>query len=301
MKNLKISYKDDEEILKVDEYYFNGIKYPEEIQFNNIKIDSLKMSWKFLQNIPIKIDEKKLKFKVEIREEKTKDNFIQVYEGKENNCSIENLINGTNYEIRICSIYEESISDWSPLQRVKTLAVDSKILDESNREKEFLEKIFEWSGYKFMELIYRGTRDGTTSKIFHEKCDDQGPTICLYKNEKGFIFGGYASISWSTQRNGYVLAPDCFIFTLTNVHETEPMKFKFKGSSDSVYHGITHGAHFGGDIKIFEDFNNTDSRSQFPDDYEDSLGKGKSIFTGDLNNDNFYFKVKEIEVFKLIK
>ena len=259
------------------------------------------MSWKFLQNIPIKIDEKKLKFKVEIREEKTKDNFIQVYEGKENNCSIENLNNGTNYEIRICSIYEESISDWSPLQRVKTLAVDSKILDESNREKEFLEKIFEWSGYKCMELIYRGTRDGTTSKIFHEKCDDQGPTICLYKNEKGFIFGGYASISWSTQRNGYVLAPDCFIFTLTNVHETEPMKFKFKDTSYSVYHGINNGAHFGGDIKIFEDFNNTDSRSKFPDDYEDSLGKGKSIFTGDLNNDNFYFKVKEIEVFKLIK
>ena len=301
MKNLKISYKKDEEILKIEEYYFNGIKYPEEIQFNNIKKDGLTISWKFPENIPIKIDEKKLKFKVEIREEKTKDNFIQVYEGKENNCSIENLIIGTNYEIRICSIYEESISDWSPLQRVKTLSIDSKILDESNREKEFLEKIFEWSGYKCMELIYRGTRDGTTSKIFHEKCDNQGPTICLYKNEKGFIFGGYASISWSTQRNGYVSAPDCFIFTLTNVHETEPMKFKFKGSSDSVYHGITHGAHFGGDIKIFEDFNNTDSCSEFPDDYEDSLGKGKSIFTGDLNNGNYYFKVKEIEVFKLIK
>ena len=79
------------------------------------------------------------------------------------------------------------------------------------------------------------------------------------------------------------------------------MKFKFKDTSYSVFHGITHGAHFGGDIKIFEDFNNTDSRSQFPDDYEDSLGKGKSIFTGDLNNNNRDFKVKEIEVFKLIK
>jgi hypothetical protein len=152
MKNLKISYKEDEEILKIEEYYFNGIKYPEEIQFNNIKIDSLNMSWKFLQNFPIIIDEKKLKFKVEIREEKTKDNFIEVYEGKENNCSIENLIIGTNYEIRICSIYEESISNWSPLQRVKTLSIDSKILEESNRENEFLEKIFEWSGYKYMEL-----------------------------------------------------------------------------------------------------------------------------------------------------
>lgn len=42
-----------------------------------------------------------------------------------------------------------------------------------------------------MILLYRGTKDGTTSYKFHEKCDDQGPTICLYKNEKGHIFGGY--------------------------------------------------------------------------------------------------------------
>ena len=172
---------------------------------------------------------------------------------------------------------------------------------ETNRHNEFLEKIFEWSGYKTMELIYRGTRDGNTSQKFHEKCDNQGPTICLYKNDKGYVFGGYASVSWSTYSNDYYRAPDCFIFTLTNIHETEPNRFKFKGSSDSVYHGSSHGAHFGGDIKIFEDFNSGDSSSQFPDYYEDSLGKGKSIFTGGLNNNNYEFRVKKIEVFKLFK
>ena len=301
MKNLKITYKEDEEILKLDEYHFSGIKNPKDIEFNDIKIDSLKMSWKFEENIPIELDMKKLKYKVEMRKENTKDNFIQVYEGKNNNCLIEKLNLGTNYEFRICSIYEDSISDWTPLQNVKTLSIDSKILMETNRYNEFLEKIFEWSGFKTMELIYRGTRDGTTSQKFHEKCDNQGPTICLYKNDKGYVFGGYASVSWSTYSNGYYRAPDCFIFTLTNIHETEPTRFKFKGSSDSVYHGSSHGAHFGGDIKIFEDFNSEDSRSQFPDDYEDSLGKGKSIFTGDLNNNNYDFRVKEIEVFKLFK
>ena len=301
MKNIKITYKEDEEILKLDEYHFSGIKNPKDIEFNDIKIDSLKMSWKFEENIPIELDMKKLKYKVEMRKENTKDNFIQVYEGKNNNCLIEKLNLGTNYEFRICSIYEDSISDWTPLQNVKTLSIDSKILMETNRYNEFLGKIFEWSGFKTMELIYRGTRDGTTSQKFHEQCDNQGPTICLYKNDKGYAFGGYASISWSTYSNGYYRAPDCFIFTLTNIHETEPTRFKFKGSSDSVYHGSSHGAHFGGDIKIFEDFNSEDSRSQFPDDYEDSLGKGKSIFTGDLNNNHYDFRVKEIEVFKLFK
>ena len=36
-----------------------------------------------------------------------------------------------------------------------------------------------------------------------------------------------------------------------------------------------------------------------PNSYKDVLGKGKSIFTGD--NDNNKFNLKEIEVFKLIK
>ena len=34
-----------------------------------------------------------------------------------------------------------------------------------------------------MKLLYRGTKDGTTSLKFHEKCDNKGPTICLYKND----------------------------------------------------------------------------------------------------------------------
>ena len=72
-------------------------------------------------------------------------------------------------------------------------------------------------------------------------------------------------------------------------------------NNDTVYHGRDHGAHFGGDIKVFSDFLKENSISKFPDDYLDNLGKGKSIFTGDLNNNNGYFKIKEIEVFKLYK
>ena len=35
--------------------------------------------------------------------------------------------------------------------------------------------------------------------------------------------------------------------------------------------------------------------------YQDSLGKGKSIFTGDLNNNTVYYKINEIEAFSLYK
>ena len=55
------------------------------------------------------------------------------------------------------------------------------------------------------------------------------------------------------------------------------------------------------DIVIYEDFLNGNSWASFPTSYKDISGKGNSIFTSDLNNQNNYFKVKEIEIFKVYK
>ena len=35
-----------------------------------------------------------------------------------------------------------------------------------------------------------------SADTFHNKCHNKGPTINLFKNEKGYIFGGYMSINW---------------------------------------------------------------------------------------------------------
>ena len=137
-----------------------------------------------------------------------------------------------------------------------------------------------------------------TSKIFHQKCDNKGPTITLYRHVNGYIFGGYASISWSSN-GGYKNAPDSFIFTLTNIHNTEPTLFASKNNGNDVYHGGNNGPYFGNsnDIGIYNDFINKDCYSYFPKSYNDTLGKGISIFTGNMNNNNF--KINEIEVFKV--
>ena len=65
---------------------------------------------------------------------------------------------------------------------------ESIILSESKRKKEFIKKIQEWTGYNTLELIYRGTRDGAASICFHNKCDNQGLTITLCKNDNNHIF-----------------------------------------------------------------------------------------------------------------
>ena len=62
-----------------------------------------------------------------------------------------------------------------------------------------MKRLYNWCGYKKIELLYRGTRDGMNSFAFHQKCDGQGPTISLYENDKGNIFGGYSSISWASE------------------------------------------------------------------------------------------------------
>jgi len=52
------------------------------------------------------------------------------------------------------------------------------------------------------------------------------------------------------------------------------------------------------DLRLYDDFFNKKSFSSFPDTYQDNIGKGNSIFTGETNKNNSNFKVKELEVFK---
>ena len=302
MKNLKISFIEEENIVKYEAYYFNGIPIPKNIEFKKIGPFSFNIFWELDNNNIINFDIKEIKYRMEIRKENINENFVLIYEGNKTNNIVNKLEKNTNYEIRICSIYRDIISNWTKIYKIKTKNsdIDSSILNESERENEFLNKLYEWSGYKKMELIYRGTRDGSESKIFHNKCDNQGPTICLCKNEKDHIFGGYASISWKSEGNN-CQADSSFLFTLTNIHGTAPTKYPNTKNYDwAVYHRSNFGPTFGGnyDLYISNNFlNNKSSYSNLGYSYPDILGKGNSIFSSD-NNTN-HFKLKELEIFKL--
>ena len=302
MKNLKISFIENENKIKYEEYYFNGIPIPKDIEFKDIGTNSFNILWKIEDINLINIDIKEIKFKIEIRKENSKDEWVQIYEGNEYNYLVKNKIEkNTSYEIRICSYYKDIISDWTDIHKVKTNNYISIILNETEKENEYLQKLYEWTGYKKMELIYRGTRDGSEGKKFHNKCDNQGPTICLCKNEKGNIFGGYSSISWTSDGN-YHSANGSFLFTLTNIHGTSPSKFSnTQNYGNAVYHGSSYGPTFGGnhDLYICNNYlNGKNSYCSLGYSYPDVLGYGNSIFSGDSNSTSF--KLKELEVFKLL-
>ena len=303
MYGLNISYIEENNNIKYEDYCFNGISSPKDIEFKDISNSSVNIYWK-IDNINLhNIDKSQIKFKVEIKKEN--ENFEKIFEGNNTNCSINSLNKNTNYEFRICSFYKDLNSFWSPNHKIRTkdFDFDSIILIESERKKEFYNKIYEWTKYKGIELLYRGSRDGTLSKNFHEKCDNQGETVTLYKNEIGNIFGGYSSISWTSKSDSFNNAPGSFLFTLTNIYNIEPTQFQSNNDKREVRHSPNYGPSFGGgtDLGIYTDYFNRGAWTYFPNTYKDILGKGKSIFTGNSNNNIVEFKIKEIEVFKIFK
>lgn len=47
-----------------------------------------------------------------------------------------------------------------------------------------------------LTLLYRASRDGDESRIFHQKCDNMGPTATVVLSNYNKIFGGVANKSW---------------------------------------------------------------------------------------------------------
>ena len=185
MQSIKPSFNEKENVIKFDEYYFNGAPIPKDIEYKyNTFMDyyNIELSWKIddLKNL----DKNKIKYRIQLKKEN--EEFKQIYEGEKNEFNINNLKNNIKYEIRICSIYNDISGFWSENYELIT-NIASNILSNSNNKNEYLQKIYEWSGAKSLELLYRGSRDGMYSKNFHEKCDDKGATITLFRNDKGIF------------------------------------------------------------------------------------------------------------------
>ncbi|CDW77767.1 UNKNOWN [Stylonychia lemnae] len=73
-------------------------------------------------------------------------------------------------------------------------------------------KLFQVNGQN--KLLYKATRDGFQPADFHRLCDNQGPTVSFIQSEHGEVFGGYTSVSW-TSENKYSKDSEAFVFSLT--------------------------------------------------------------------------------------
>jgi hypothetical protein len=219
MKNLKISFEEDKSSIKYEDYYFSGMPIPKEIEFKDINNNNFKIFWK-MDDINMKdIDKNKIKYKVEIRKENSDEKFIQKYEGSENNCLIDNLNVKTNYEIRICCLYNNLIGPWTEIHKIKT----KNVLNESIILKDEIENINLIKGWinpnrdLNFNLLFRMSRDGSNCSDFHRLCDNKGETLIIIKTDKNYKFGAYTPLNWVTPSSGEVNDPKdelTFLFSL---------------------------------------------------------------------------------------
>lgn len=70
-----------------------------------------------------------------------------------------------------------------------------------------------------VDLIYRGSRDSFSAKIFHKKCDNKGPTLSIIKSEYGNIFLFYTDISWSSEEGEKIQNNNSFIISIQKGNE----------------------------------------------------------------------------------
>jgi len=124
-------------------------------------------------------------------------NCINIEENiKDINKINESILNCKNSKDSIINVF---LNENEIIESIKKISLN--ILFESNIEFD-QQLVKSWLNNKNFsaKLIFRKTRDGSTTNDFHNKCDNQGITITFIETTKGYKFGGYTELSW--EKNG---------------------------------------------------------------------------------------------------
>ncbi len=143
-------------------------------------------------------------------------------------------------------------------------------------------------------LIYRATRDGFENDAFHSGCDNQGPTVTLFKTDIGTICGGFASVSWKST-GGSCNDSNAFLFSLDR-----QLVFPVQDASLALHFSTETGPFFGkkGETCLgkYESFSYVTHVTNYDRYKVGTDSNGNSLLTGKpIGN----FTAVEIETFKL--
>ncbi|EXX54820.1 uncharacterized protein OCT59_019998 [Rhizophagus irregularis] len=146
--------------------------------------------------------------------------------------------------------------------------------------------------YNF-NLLVRGSRDGFSEKIFHEYCDDKGPTITIiHVKNSNEILGGFNPFNWESWKSnkGFIETKESFIFSLDRNNLENSIFSKVVDNKNAIYNSPDYGPCFGGeksDIELFR-------REKY----------GRCVMTSyekEIRQDEKFFEVDEYEVFQVSK
>ena len=178
------------------------------------------------------------------------------------------------------------------IEKLLLLPYKEKLKEEQQRQND-LNKIKEWispgKDIKF-NLLYKKSRDGSSTKDFHDHCDNKGKTLILIETKEGRKFGGVTYDDWNTSDKWRNNSND-FVFSL-DLNK----KYNYIGSNYTTVGDLQYGFAFGysrtDEVDIC--FNNKS--------LEEGISNSSRSFktNNELNNGNKNFKTKEIEVYQII-
>ena len=87
----------------------------------------------------------------------------------------------------------------------------------------------------YLELLYKGSRDGFTARQFHSCCDNKGSTIIVIKDNRMNVFGGFTDVPWSS-RGGHKASTKTGLFSLQKEDKRAIRQFNIKNPKSAVYH-----------------------------------------------------------------
>lgn len=92
-----------------------------------------------------------------------------------------------------------------------------------------------------LKLLYKASIHGFTGAAFHQRCDNQGPTVSAGYNASGYVFGGYTRQPFS-QSGQYVHDDQAFLFTFK---QENLLKYPVTGPANAVRMIANSGPYFG--------------------------------------------------------
>ena len=299
-KNLKIDIeeKGEELIIKFNAFMPDGKSQLIELNLKTILMESTDMI-NLVKNLFEEIKTFKANMNIEISN--IKDNYeSEIKELKENIPKYENEIQILKEEIE--KRHNENEKLWEEINKLK----QSKECKEQSKKIETKDRINFILDYirqtdktfkiNLIKLLYRGSRDGDSTKKCHQLCDNKQNVLIVIQSDTDYIFGGYSKIGFKTinehGKKEWKIDNNCFLFSI-NLKKIYPV---IKDSKVICHINDSSGLCFYNALSFFDGFLKKN-------DNMISLNI-KTVFNGlidnyEMNGGKNKFKCKELEVFQL--
>ena len=229
----------------------------------------------------------------------------------ENNINYINIINdsikkcnNSNYKVKFLPDDDNEINKClETIKKYGEISIDnycfdckkSTILKNSNEIIKLIGWISTNNKIKEINLLYKSSEHGDTSKIFFEKCGNKGPTFSLIETSKGRRFGGFSKTEWTDKKDTIRLKDnEAFLFSLDNMEKYKIIKTEIAIGCYPYSHILVYG-------------NNGDSKGIYIEDkflkknsYENHSSKAYDVPSDYCLSGERTFSVKEIEVYQVI-